>query len=94
MGLKPIEVYRLTLVEFSMMELGAYMREAKELDRLRRLQSTIITFAGMGSSKIVNPSDVLGIPIIDNEEVIMPIRSRDEALKMVNLYMQGLEWQN
>ncbi len=94
MGLKPIEVYRLTIVEFSMMEMGYFTRRCVELDGLRRLQATIMTFAGMGANKVINPKDVIGIPLLDNEDIILPIRSRDEAIKMIDLYLQGLEWQN
>lgn len=94
MGLKPIEVNRLTLYEFAMMELGHFYRKSEELDRLRTLQSTIMTFAGMRAGKLINPQDVMGIPIIDNEDVALPISSREQAIKMIDLYMQGLEWQN
>ena len=94
MGLKPIEVNRLTLYEFAMMEMGDFYRKSEELDRLRRLQATIMTFGGMGANKVINPKDVMEIPIIDNEDIILPIRSRDEAIKMIDLYLQGLEWQN
>lgn len=94
MGLKPIEVDRLTLYEFAMMEMGYLYRKSDELDRLRSLQATIMTFAGMGSSKLIRPIDVMGIPILDGEDVILPIRSREECFKMIDLYMQGLQWQN
>lgn len=94
MGLKPIEVYKLTFVEFAHLEMGHYMREVKELDRFRSLQATIMTFAGMGANKLISPKDVMQIPILDNEDIILPIRTRAEALRMVDLYMQGLEWQN
>ena len=94
MGLKPIEVNRLTFKDFSFMEMGYYMREARELDRLRRLQATVMTFAGMGSSKLINPKDILSIPILDNENIIMPIRTREQALQMIDTYIKGEQWQN
>ena len=94
MGLKPIEVYRLTIVEFTMMEMGHFARRCIELDGLRRLQATIMTFAGMGASKVINPTDVMGIPFLDNEDIILPIKSRGQALQMIDLYMQSKEWQN
>lgn len=94
MGLKPIEVNRLTLKEFALMELGHFYRRAEHLDGLRDLKATIISFGGMGSSKLIKPTDILGIPLIDNEDIILPIRSRQDALKMIDLYLQSLEWQN
>lgn len=94
MELKPIEVYKLTFVEFSMMEMGYFTRRCLELDGLRRLQATIMTFSGMGSSKVINPKDIVGIPLLDNENVVLPIRTRAQALTMVDLYMQSKEWQN
>lgn len=94
MGLKPIEVYRLTIVEFTMMEMGHFARRCIELDGLRRLQATIMSFSGMGTNKIIKPTEVMQIPYIDNEDVILPIRNRNEALKMIDLYMQSKEWQN
>lgn len=94
MGLKPIEVYKLTIVEFTMMEMGSFARRCIELDGLRRLQATIMTFSGMGSSKVINPTDVMGIPFIDNEDLLLPIKSREQAIRMIDLYMQSKEWQN
>lgn len=94
MGLKPVEVYRLTLVEFAMMEMGYFTRRCIELDGLRDLKATIMTFAGMGSSKLINPKDVMGIPFLDNEDAILPVKTRQQALKMIDLYINGEEWQN
>lgn len=94
MGLKPVEVDRLTLAEFEEMELGYAYREAKELDRLRRLQATIITWSGMGQKKAIEPKDVFIIPLIDVKESISYIKTRQDIIKIIDLYIKGLEWQS
>lgn len=94
MGLKPVEVDRLTFVEFAEMELGHAYREAKELDRLRRLQATIMTWGGMGAKEMFKPQDAMVIPLLDAKDVESPIKSRADVIKMIDLYIKGLEWQS
>lgn len=94
MGLKPVEVDRLTFVEFAEMELGYAYREAKELDRLRRLQATVMTFGGMGAKEMFKPKDAMVIPLMDAEQMDRPIKSREDLIKLIDLYIKGLEWQS
>lgn len=60
-----------------------FEKKCETLDMLRDIRADIINFAGMGVTKRISPKDVMSIAIIDNKDLILPIRSIEEALKLL-----------
>lgn len=85
-GLHPKQVQALTVREYSIMELAQFEKRAEEKAVIRELRHDIINFAGMGASKRYSPEEIQPIPLIDNADLIMPIRSIEEALKLLKTF--------
>ena len=59
-----------------------FEKRAEEKDLVRSIRTDIINFSGV-VSKMYNPNDILPIPIIDNANITMPIRTIEQALKLL-----------
>jgi len=64
------------------MELAMFEKRAEEKDLVRSIRTDIINFSGV-VSKMYAPNDILPIPVIDNANIIMPIRTIEQALKLL-----------
>lgn len=78
----------MTIKQYAVMELAMFEKECETLDMLRSIRADIRSFAGMGlkGGKILSPQDVSGIPIIDNKNIIVPIRSVNQAIELLNTF--------
>lgn len=59
-----------------------FEKRAEEKDLVRSIRTDIINFSGV-VSKMYAPNDILPIPVIDNANIIMPIRTIEQALKLL-----------
>lgn len=62
------------------------LKEAEELATIRLLRSDIIHFAGMGAGKRYSDQEIMSIPIIDNKNIILPIKTLKEALALLKSF--------
>lgn len=65
--------------------------EHKEL--LRDIRADIINFSGMGAKKYTQASDISPLPLLDNMNVIVPIRNDNEAHKLLKEF-ETTQWQD
>lgn len=65
------------------MELAMMAKRSEEMELIRLVRADIITFAGMGAKKAPSLKQVMSLPIIDNADIILPIRTLDEAVKFL-----------
>lgn len=82
----PVKVRKLTIREYSILELAMFEKKCEDRDMIRQVRADIISFAGMGTSKRYEGKDIDPIPLIDNMDLIMPIRSMAEALKLLKTF--------
>lgn len=68
------------------MEVAQFEKKCETQDLIRSLRSDIINFGGMGVKKMVTPQELMPLPLIDNEYIVLPIRSVDEALKLLESF--------
>jgi hypothetical protein len=68
---------------------GYIAREENEWDRTRNLMAFIATFAGMGATKVMQPSEVMSLQkdLIDR---IMPTRSYKEAMELLQSFKESV----
>lgn len=90
MGLKPIEVKRLTLGEFNAMYTGYKRRQEHEWDRTRHVMTTVIN-GYFGIKKSYTPEQVMKLEKDRNTADIIPkIKSDYEAYQLLREFEQ---WQ-
>lgn len=82
MGLKPHEVKTLNFKHFTLMLKGYQARQNREWDRTRHIMSYIASFAGMGSTEIVQPTVIWPLPQ-DTYWEKKPIRTVKQALELL-----------
>ena len=68
------------------MEVAQFEARCEKQDFLRTIRSDIINFGGMGTKKMYTPQELMPLPLIDNEHIILPIRSIAEALKLLESF--------
>jgi len=68
------------------MEIAQFEIKCEKLEFLRMIRSDIINFSGMGVKKMTTPQELMPLPIIDNEHIVLPIRSIEEALKLLESF--------
>jgi len=68
------------------MELAMMEKKSEEQAMLRLIRSDIIHFAGMGASKRYSDQEIMSIPIIDNQNIILPIRTVKEAVALLKSF--------
>lgn len=59
------------------------VKRSEELANIRLIRSDIINFGGMGVTKRVTDKQIMSIPIIDNADIILPIRTLEDALRFL-----------
>lgn len=82
MGLKPDEVKRLTLKDFSLMLTGFLAKEDRAWNRTRHIMAYLATYSGMGSSEFVRPQDIYPLPM-DREGEKKMITTEKQALELL-----------
>lgn len=50
---------------------------------IRKVCTYILNYGGMGTKEFITPQKHWSIPIIDNDISEMPIRTRDEAIRLL-----------
>ena len=69
-----------------MLDVAHFELRCEQQDMLRAVRSDIINFGGMGVKKMITPQELMPLPLIDNEHIILPIRSVAEALKLLDTF--------
>lgn len=68
------------------MEAAMMLKQAEELSTIRLIRSDIIHFAGMGASKRYSDQEIMSIPIVDNRNIILPIKTVKEAVALLKSF--------
>lgn len=68
------------------MELAMLHKHSEELATIRLLRSDIVHFAGMGASKRYSDQEIMLIPIVDNQNIILPIKTVKEAVALLKSF--------
>lgn len=70
------------------MVLAMREKDAEEWEKVRTVQTAILNWGGMGTKdgKYYPPQEVMKIPLIDNADIVLPIRSIEEALKLLKMF--------
>lgn len=80
MGLSFDEIDRLTLAEYSKLLIVYNYQNAIKQAHSRNIEIAI--YASQGA-KIKQPSDLYEIPLLDKHIDVMPIRTKEKALKLI-----------
>lgn len=62
------------------------VKKAEELSVIRLLRSDIVHFAGMGAGKKYSDQEIMPIPIVDNQNIILPIKTVKEAVALLKSF--------
>jgi len=62
------------------------LKQAEQLSTIRLIRSDIIHFAGMGASKRYSDQEIMSIPIVDNQNIILPIKTVKEAVALLKSF--------
>ena len=68
------------------MEAAMTLKNAEDLATIRLLRSDIVHFAGMGASKRYSDQEIMSIPIVDNQNIILPIKTVKEAVALLKSF--------
>lgn len=68
------------------MEAAMTLKQAEQLSTIRLIRSDIIHFAGMGASKRYSDQEIMSIPIVDNKNIILPIKTVKEAVALLKSF--------
>ena len=68
------------------MKIGKVEEAAEKWNYIRTIETAVINFGGMGTTKYSPANEIRSIPIIDNEGVIIPIRNIEQAYKLLNTF--------
>lgn len=82
MGLRPAEVKKLTLAEYSLMYIGYHRRYEQEWNRTRHLMYSVINFGGMGTTNPVPPSQIWPLDMDTYGEIKM-ITTLAQAIQLL-----------
>lgn len=92
MGLKPWELRRITYRDYCEMTIGEMNKRFETLDFVRMIETAILNYGGMGGSKkAITPQEYRPIPTLDNADIVIPIRDRDKASKLLKEFEK---WQD
>lgn len=61
-------------------------KHSEQLATIRLLRSDIVHFAGMGASKRYSDQEIMSIPIVDNQNIILPIKTVKEAVALLKSF--------
>lgn len=78
----------MTFVEYEKYLIANMYKDAKQKDSERQLLATIMNFGGMGIEKYIEPSKLVPIPLYDVDDITLPIRSVEEAMKVFRLVIE------
>lgn len=82
MGMTFDEILKTTFCEYQKKWLAWQYKKTYENDLLRRLETTIFNFGGMGAKDSIEPSKWLNLGLIDKEDELLPIRTKQQALEI------------
>jgi len=64
-------------------------QDSERLLELRQLGSWIVN-GYQGLSKAVQPNELMKLPLIDNVGIVLPIRTREEAIELLKEIVGGV----
>lgn len=76
------EISQMTWAEYEKKWLAQQYIYTQNKDDFRQLEATIINFGGMGSTTPLEPSKWKYLGLLDADDIILPIRSVEEAMKV------------
>lgn len=74
----------LTLKEYERISIGKSQSNADIWQYIRAIETAIINFGGMGTKNYIPETKIRSIPQIDNIGGIVPIRSLEQAYRLLN----------
>lgn len=74
---------KMTLAEHSDRRLAEMEADSEIQDIVRILRHDIMVFGGMGVKKSPTLEQIRSIPLIDKRDLVRPIRTIEEALKLL-----------
>ena len=77
----------MTLAEHSDRRLAEMETDAELQDIVRIIRHDIMVFGGMGVKKSPTLEQIRAIPLIDKRDVVRPIRSVEEALRLLEEFI-------
>lgn len=88
MGLKPLEVKKLTLRDFNLMFTGYQRRQDVENNRTRQVMTFILNYGGMGANEYFPAEKVwpLAMDKEDEKKMITSLRMAKDLLQEFELY--------
>jgi len=78
----------MTFVEYEKYLIAQMENDSIKKDSERQLLATIMNFGGMGVQKYIKAEELIPIPLIDADNIILPIRSVEEAMKVFRLVLE------
>ena len=63
-------------------------QDSERLLELRQLGTWIVN-GYQGLERAVNPQDLMKLPLIDNAGIVLPIRTREEAIELIREMLEG-----
>src|SRR5690606_39984744 len=63
-------------------------QDSERLVELRQLGTWIVN-GYQGLERAVNPQDLMKLPLIDNAGIVLPIRTREEAIELIREMLEG-----
>lgn len=73
----------LTLKDYQRMSVGKELERTDWQVLFRTIEGAVINFGGMGATKHHKDEDIRKIPIYDNANIILPIRTKEQAYKLL-----------
>lgn len=77
----------LTLKEYERISVGKEEDKAEKWAYVRAIESAIINFGGMGAKNYINETDTRPIPLIDNINIVLPLRTKEQAYKIIDKWL-------
>lgn len=82
MGLRPLEVKKLTLAEYALMYIGYHRRHEQKWNHTRHLMYAVINFGGMGTTTPIPPSQIWPLDMDTYGEIQM-ITTMAQAIQLL-----------
>lgn len=82
--MRGVEVRSLTLKEYERISIGREESKAEQWQYIRAIETAFINYGGMGTKKYVPETEIRPLPLIDTKYVVMPIRTIEQAYKLLN----------
>lgn len=78
-GLTSKDFYKLSVIDYNKLWASNLYKDSYKSNEFRYLVSVIMNYSGMGLKKPAMPSDVFNVPLIDSEDVLLPIDTQQKA---------------